>query len=66
LQINDARCLPIIVPTKDEMKLFEDIFDRSYLIQSQKFSKQISEEEANAKLELIQLELDNQINKLYL
>lgn len=66
LQINDARCLPIIVPTKEQLLLFEDIFDRSFEIQNQKFKSIITEDIANSKLEIIQKELDLQVDKLYL
>lgn len=66
LQINDARCIPIIVPTNEQLILFENIFDRAFEIQNQKFKSIITEENANSKLELIQQELDSHINKLYL
>jgi hypothetical protein len=66
LQINDARCIPIIVPTKEQLILFEDIFDRSFEIQNQKFKSIITEDNANTKLEIIQKELDHQVDKLYL
>jgi hypothetical protein len=66
LQINDARCIPIIVPAAEELKLFEDIFDRAYDIQIHKFKSIISDEIANAKLEIIQQELDKLVNKIYL
>jgi hypothetical protein len=65
-QINDARCLPMIVPTSEQLKIFEDIFDRSFDIQNQKFKSIITEDIANSKLEIIQKELDLQVDKLYL
>jgi hypothetical protein len=65
-QINDARCLPIIVPSNEQLQIFENIFDMAFEVQNNKFNKQITEEEANTRLEIIQLELDSHINKLYL
>lgn len=65
-QINDARCLPVIVPTFEQLIIFEDIFDRSFEIQNQKFKSIITEEIANSKLDIIQKELDLQVDKLYL
>jgi hypothetical protein len=65
IQINDARQLPIIIPTPEQLKEFEDIFDRAVDIQKKKFSGEISEEEAEEKLEEIQKELDEKVLKLY-
>jgi hypothetical protein len=65
LQINDARCLPIIVPSEKQLIDFEDIFDRAYQIQKEKFSKKITGEMAEQKLSIIQEELDKKVNKLY-
>lgn len=66
LQINDARCLPIIIPNNEQLKTFENIFDKCFDIQNQKFKSKITEEEANKKLDEIQKELDRNVNKLYL
>lgn len=64
-QINDARQLPIIIPTPEQLKEFEDIFDRAVSVQKQKFAKQISEKEAEEKLNEIQWELDERVMELY-
>jgi hypothetical protein len=64
-QINDARCLPIIVPNKKQLDDFENIFDRAYQVQKEKFSKKITIESAEQKLEMIQHELDEKVNELY-
>jgi len=64
-QINDARQLPIIIPTKEQLKEFEAIFDRAVAVQKQKFSGRISEKEAEEKLEKIQIELDEKVLELY-
>jgi hypothetical protein len=65
IQINDIRQLPIIIPTPEQLKEFEDIFDRAVDIQKKKFSGQISEEKAEEELEKIQKELDEKVLKLY-
>ncbi|HAF07741.1 MAG: hypothetical protein XD76_0533 [candidate division TA06 bacterium 32_111] len=64
-QINDARKLPIIIPTLTQLKEFEDIFNRAVSIQKQKFSKQISEQKAEERLDEIQKELDEKVLELY-
>jgi len=64
-QINDARQLPIIIPTQEQLKEFEAIFDRAVAVQKQKFSGRISEKEAEEKLEKIQIELDEKVLELY-
>jgi hypothetical protein len=65
IQINDMRQLPIVIPTPEQLKEFEDIFDRAVDIQKKKFSGQISEEKAEEELEEIQKELDEKVLKLY-
>ncbi|BCX11992.1 MAG: hypothetical protein KatS3mg067_0930 [Thermosynechococcus sp.] len=64
-QINDARQLPIIIPTAEQLKVFEDIFNRAVSVQKQKFAGKLSEKEAEAKLEEIQRELDERVLEMY-
>jgi len=64
-QINDARQLPIIIPTPEQLKEFELIFDRAKRVQEEKFSGRISEKEAEEKFEKIQMELDEKVWELY-
>ncbi|MEW5845297.1 MAG: Eco57I restriction-modification methylase domain-containing protein [Bacteroidota bacterium] len=64
-QINDARQLPIIIPTQEQLKEFEAIFDRAMAIQKQKFLGTISENKAQALLDEIQRELDEKVMELY-
>ncbi|MEM2929163.1 MAG: Eco57I restriction-modification methylase domain-containing protein [Nitrososphaerota archaeon] len=64
-QINDAKVLPIIIPSTEKLKEFEKIFNKAYDIQKQKFEGKISEKEAEKKLNSIQKELDEEIEKLY-
>jgi len=65
LQINDIRQLPIIIPTPEQLKEFERIFDRAKRVQEEKFSGKINEKEAEERLEEIQKELDEKVLKLY-
>jgi methylase of polypeptide subunit release factors len=65
IQINDIRQLPIIIPTDNDLKEFEDIFNRAVNIQKKKFSGLISEKEAEKELDKIQRELDEKVLKLY-
>jgi len=64
-QINDARQLPIIIPTPEQLKEFELIFDRAKRVQEEKFSGKITEKEAEKELDKIQKELDEKVLKLY-
>ncbi|GIW62626.1 MAG: hypothetical protein KatS3mg090_0452 [Patescibacteria group bacterium] len=64
-QINDARQLPIIIPTKNQLKEFEDIFNKAYTVKKNKFEGKITPKEAERKLEEIQKELDKKVLELY-
>lgn len=64
-QINDARRLPIIVPTDKQLKDFEILFDKSYEIQIQKHYNKISQELAESQLQITQKELDTKVDELY-
>lgn len=66
LQINDARSLPIIIPSNSDLIWFESLFDEAYEIQKQKFSKEITEEQAESLLNNIQFRLDQKIDTIYL
>ncbi|MCY0866344.1 MAG: Eco57I restriction-modification methylase domain-containing protein [Aquificaceae bacterium] len=66
IQINDIRQLPIIIPTPEQLAEFENIFNRAYSIQKQKFEGKITEEEAEELLNEIQKELDEKVEKMYL
>jgi hypothetical protein len=65
-QINDARQLPIIIPTTEQLKSFESIFNRAVVVQKQKFAGKISEAEAEEKLNVIQRELDEMVERMYM
>ena len=64
-QINDARQIPIIIPTKNELKHFEDLFDFAHNIKIKQYSNKITEEEAEIKLYEIQEKLDIMTLKLF-
>jgi cell fate (sporulation/competence/biofilm development) regulator YmcA (YheA/YmcA/DUF963 family) len=65
-QINDARQLPIIIPTTEQLKNFESIFNRAVEVQKQKFAGKISEAEAEKELAVIQKKLDEVVEGMYL
>lgn len=64
-QINDARIVPIVVPTNEQLIEFKDIFDKAMKIKKEYFSKKISEEDADIRLINIQNCLDEYVYKLY-
>jgi len=64
-QINDARKIPIIIPTPEQLAEFEDVFDRAYVIKEQQFSDKITKDVAMQKLNEIQDELDEMVYSLY-
>ncbi len=64
-QINDARQLPIIIPTQNQLTEFESIFDRAYAIKKDQFDGNMTNVVADQKLQEIQKELDKKVLKLY-
>lgn len=64
-QINDARQLPIIIPDKNSLKQFDEIFDNALKIKKQQFSSAISAEKADEMLEPLQRRLDDLVEELY-
>lgn len=64
-QINDARQVPIIIPTEEQLSNFENIFDRAYTIKTEQFDNIITEESAKDSLNKIQKELDHNVYALY-
>jgi len=65
-QINDARKLPIIIPDKNTLEQFRQIFDEAVNVKKSYFNNTISELQAEKKLKTIQENLDELVNKLYL
>jgi len=64
-QINDARQLPIIIPTKEELRQFEKLFCIAIATKQKQFSGQISEDKAETMLFDIQKKLDQLVIELY-
>ena len=65
IQINDIRQLPIIIPTEQQLNEFEKIFNQAYAMKKKQFAGEISNKEANKKLDEIQKILDEKIYQLY-
>ncbi|MGN0805355.1 MAG: hypothetical protein ACI4MS_08235 [Candidatus Coproplasma sp.] len=64
-QINDARQLPIIVPSNDMLDQFKKIFDSALATKKSFFKNEITEEKAEEILSSIQTKLDDLVFKLY-
>ncbi|MDR2775689.1 MAG: Eco57I restriction-modification methylase domain-containing protein [Tannerella sp.] len=64
-QINDARQLPIIIPSKEQLLKFEILFNSAIEIKMKQFSNQISMNEAESQLRDIQEKLDKKVYELY-
>lgn len=64
-QINDARQIPIIMPSREQLMKFENVFNRAYNIKIKEFNSEIDKSCAKEKLNLIQNELDNLVYELY-
>src|SRR5690606_14886072 len=64
-QINDTRQIPIIIPTKEQLKAFERKYDQCFAIQEEYFAGEIDKAEARTKLRPIEAEIDEMVNKLY-
>jgi hypothetical protein len=64
-QINDARQLPIIIPSKEQLVEFHRIFNDAYAIKLLQFAGEISVVRAEEKLRQIQDKLDAYILEYY-
>jgi hypothetical protein len=64
-QINDARQLPIIIPSPRELEIFREISDASITAKKSIISSEISADIAEEKLNDKQFELDKAVLKLY-
>ncbi len=64
-QINDARKLPIVVPSKKTIEEFDFLFDEAKKIKLSYFKNIISDQKHFKELEKIQTELDTKVEKLY-
>lgn len=64
-QMNDARQIPIIIPTKEQLKAFEKKYDECFAIQEEYFAGEIDKAEARSQLRPIEAEIDEMVNHLY-
>ncbi len=64
-QINDARQLPIIIPSKEKLKEFETLFNAAVEIKKAQSLNELSSEEVESKLSEIQIQLDQMVSMLY-
>ena len=64
-QINDARQLPIIIPSPHELEIFKGISEASIAVKKSIISSAIPADIAEEKLNDKQLELDKAVLKLY-
>ena len=64
-QINDARQIPIIIPTEKELEQFEELFNLAFKIKKAATDKEISSDKSENQLLEIQERLDTMVNKLY-
>jgi hypothetical protein len=65
VQMNDVRQLPVIIPTKEQMKEYELLFNEASLIKEDLFNNIIEYPESEVKLEKIQKKLDKNVSHLY-
>ncbi|MCX7870161.1 MAG: BREX-1 system adenine-specific DNA-methyltransferase PglX [bacterium] len=65
LTTGDAKEFPIIIPTLEQLRVFESLCDRAIAIQKQKFNGVLTNQEAQKKLDDIQKELDELVLELY-
>jgi hypothetical protein len=64
-QINDARQLPIVIPTKNQLFHFETLFDRAAALKLTQYAKNSNPSEANSELAKVQIDIDLAVLDLY-
>lgn len=64
-QINDARQLPIVIPSEQELDIFHNIFIAAEEIKKQQFASLLTSQEADNFLIKIQNRLDKTVSELY-
>ncbi len=64
-QINDARQIPIIIPTESELQRAESLFEAARRIKEQEFSGELSRQEVEKELSHIQEQVDKYVMELY-
>ncbi len=64
-QINDARQLPIVIPTKETLISYNRIFDEAYAVKQELFCNSVNINEDEQKLNSIQKRIDKMVIQLY-
>ena len=64
-QINDARIVPIKIPTEKELKEFNEIFSRATELKKQEFKNEKNKGEIYEELDKLQDKLDSKVYSLY-
>ena len=64
-QINDARQIPIIIPTKHQLKEFEILFNFAYMVKQAEFSNQQPIDTIKKQLTITQQKIDDLVKILY-
>ena len=65
-QINDARQLPIIIPSDEQLECFCNIFNNAVDIKKKFFKQEINNETAEKLLSEVQTQLNHAVHELYL
>jgi restriction endonuclease S subunit len=63
--IDDARQIPIIIPSKELLKDFKEIFDGAIATKKKQSANKISLEKAENALSILQEKLDKIVDELY-
>jgi hypothetical protein len=64
-QLNDAKQIPIKIPTKEQLNKFDEKFDACYKIKKDEFGGKYTESEAQALLQPLEKEIDRMVEELY-
>lgn len=64
-QINDARQLPILIPSESQLSQVKEIYDLAIQVKKQEFANQISKEQTEKYLANLQGKLDSFAYSLY-
>jgi hypothetical protein len=65
IQINDIRRLPIIIPTMEQLKMYNNEFQKAVALKKKYFNGILSEEDIVNKLAEIEQNLDEFVENLY-
>lgn len=64
-QMNDARKIPIIIPSKEQLSYINNLVDEAIKIKKLQFNKNITEDKAKVELQKIEDEIDGFVYELY-